>query len=150
MLKKKIKNKKIKPPFCTKDVFKNSFLAIGSRPSPHHHLKTSSFGPQHGTLTLFIGTLSLCEFSEYTLSFLPLLLFQGLFEKNMPLLEHFHIDFSGCNSLTHGYSTGRRKPAFWLEVSTLARMVMRPRNLMPSLYSCPLYKVVCLGHGTAT
>ena len=75
--------------------------------------------------------------------------FRG-FPRNMVLLEHFHIDFSGCNSLTHGYSTGRRKPAFWLEVSTLARMVIRPRNLMPSLYSCPLYKVVCLGHGTAT
>ena len=68
----------------------------------------------------------------------------------MVFLEHFHVVCSGCSPLTHGYSVGRRKPAFWLEISTLAGMVIRPRNLMPLFVSVLIQKVVSLGHRTAT
>ena len=101
--------------------------------------------PKYRALSLFIWTLSSAKFMS-AFSFLPLLSFQG-FSRSTVLLEHFHVNCSDCNPLAHDYSTGRGKPAFWLEVSTLARIVIRSRKLTPSLYSCPYTKLSILGTG---
>nr|XP_025716033.1 heat shock factor-binding protein 1-like protein 1 isoform X2 [Callorhinus ursinus] len=50
--------------------------------------------------------------------------------RSMVLLEHLHANCSGCNPLACGYSMGRRKPAFWLEVGPLARMVHEPLDTL--------------------
>ena len=82
-----------------------------------------------------------------TSSSLPYFHFRG-FSRRTDLLEHSHVNFPGCNPLACGYSMGRnKKPAFWLEASTLVGMVIRPRNLMPSLYSYSYVKLSVLGMG---
>ena len=131
-----------KPPFCTKDTSRilSWLSALNSTPlnlmyipQPHHMVPECE--------TLGFGAKLVSTFPS-----LPLLSFRGS-SRSMVLLEHSHVHRSGYNPLAFGYSIGRRKPAFLPEVSTLAGMVRRPRNLMPPLYCCPYTKSSVLGMG---
>ena len=136
---------------CFKKKKKNNFLhEIHSRslsqpsalhPTISNHIILESL---HGTLSLFIWTLSLGA-NLMSTSLLSLYFHFKGFSRSIVLLGHFHVHCSGYNPWACSYHLGRTKPVFWLEVSTLTRMVIRPRNLMPSLYSCLHTKLSVLG-----
>lgn len=136
----------ITPPFSTTDV--SRILSCWLHPTKQTNSQTlCHLESQRGASYLFIRTLSFgAQLVRSWLSLYPR--FRGS-SRSMVLLEHFQVECLGSNPLARGLSTKRRKPAFWLQVSTIARMVMRPRNLMSSLYSC-LHTKLCLGHRTAT
>lgn len=109
---------------CTEFFFGHQLqIPITAKP---HYLTSECWA-----LSVFIWTLSHGANLVSTFSFPLLLSFQGLFEE-YGLIATFSCWLLSCNPLPRSYSTGRRKPAFWLEVSILAEKVVRPRKLMPS------------------
>ena len=79
----------IKSLFCTKDVFKNSFLAITSKP-PHHHPRTSLFGTwMKGDESFHLDSELVQTCWVVSLFFLHSHL-RG-FLRSVVLLEHFHV-----------------------------------------------------------
>lgn len=87
-----------------------------------------------------------CKLGDYFLLLHIYFHFRGN-SRSVIIPEDFHVSCSSCNSLSCGYSIRRRKIAFWLEASTLARMVIRPRNLMLSFCSYSHTKLSFLGTG---
>ena len=91
----------------------------------------------YGVVSLFIWTLSFSANVVSVSLFFLYSYFRG-FSRSLVLSEHFPVYCSGCTPVARGYSMGRRKPAFWLEVSPQAGMVKIPRNL------CPLFLPVLI------
>ena len=108
----------IKYLFCTKK--SQEFLAICSQ--AQNSLKFHHFGTWCGAQAFSSGLWSSVQTWWVIPLLFPLLSFQGLF-KESTFIQTLSYWLLRLQSSSPGYSIGREKPAFWLEIRTLARMV---------------------------